>query len=100
MRRTGFDKATVFRNLVTLSEEGFLRRTDLGDHVWRFEAISDEGATGVTHEHPHFLCTGCGTVECIPSLQVTVSGRRGLPRAVRRRDIEVQLKGLCDACLD
>jgi Fur family ferric uptake transcriptional regulator len=91
----GWDRATIFRNLVTLTEEGFVSRTDVGDHVWRFEAVAEDQPT---HEHPHFLCTACGAVECIPSIEV--KHRRGakVPRAVREREIEVQLKGVCDAC--
>ena len=37
----GIDKATVFRNLNDLVAAGLLRRTELGDHVWRFEVISE-----------------------------------------------------------
>lgn len=98
LRRERWDKATIFRNLVTLADEGFLHRTDLGDHVWRFEAAPEESSPGEPHEHPHFLCTDCGAVECIPGLELRLRGGRGLPRAVERRAVEVQLKGRCDAC--
>lgn len=91
----GWDRATIFRNLVALTEVGFISRTDVGDHVWRFEAV-EQGEP--MHEHPHFLCTACGTVECIPSIMVTHERGAKVPRAVRDRAIEVQLKGLCDAC--
>src|SRR5262249_51074671 len=33
----GFDRATIYRNLIDLTEAGLASRTDLGDHVWRFE---------------------------------------------------------------
>ena len=33
----GWDRATIYRNLTDLTEAGLLRRTDMGDHVWRFE---------------------------------------------------------------
>ncbi|MFM7057200.1 MAG: Fur family transcriptional regulator, partial [Planctomycetota bacterium] len=33
----GFDKATIFRNLSALTDDGLLLRTELCDHVWRFE---------------------------------------------------------------
>jgi hypothetical protein len=33
----GYDRATVYRNLVGLSEAGLLSRVDLGDHIWRFQ---------------------------------------------------------------
>src|SRR5688572_21434610 len=32
----GFDRATLYRNLVDLVDAGLVSRTDLGDHLWRF----------------------------------------------------------------
>jgi Fur family ferric uptake transcriptional regulator len=34
---SGYDKATIYRNLVELTEAGLVSRMELGDHVWRFE---------------------------------------------------------------
>jgi Fur family transcriptional regulator, ferric uptake regulator len=93
----GWDRATVFRNLVALSEVGFAKRSDLGDHAWRFEAVAD--ATGdVVHEHPHFLCTACGSVVCIPEIELKLPRGVRLPRAVKANSVEVHLRGLCDEC--
>jgi Fur family transcriptional regulator, ferric uptake regulator len=91
-----WDRATIYRNLTDLAEAGLVRRTDVGDHVWRFEAVSAE------HEresHPHFVCTECGTVECMPEIELAVrTTRHKPPRAVKQRRVEVQVRGLCDAC--
>ncbi len=93
----GWDRATVYRNLVDLTEAGFARRVDMGDHLWRFELIDDRALHAET-EHPHFLCDSCGEVACLPkdSVQVTSSGRA--PRAVKKRLFQIQLKGRCDRC--
>ena len=94
LERGAWDRATIYRNLVDLTEVGLLRRTDVGDHVWRFEAIGGE------HEakaHPHFVCTECGGVECLTDTTVAVSPVNS-PRAVRQREVEVHLRGLCDDC--
>lgn len=88
-----WDPATLYRNLVDLAEAGLARRTDMGDHVWRFEAV--DGAHDVK-AHPHFVCTECGTIECLPEMQLVAP--RKTPRAVKQKQIEVQLRGLCDAC--
>ncbi len=88
-----WDRATIYRNLTDLAEAGLVRRTDIGDHVWRFEAVSDDHDTA----HPHFVCTECGTVECLPELELTVR-RAKAPRAVKQRQVEVHVRGLCDAC--
>ncbi len=89
-----WDRATIYRNLIDLAESGLLRRTDVGDHVWRFEAVTDEHDAA----HPHFLCTECGTVECLPELELAVRRNRA-PRALRQRQVEVHVRGLCDACI-
>jgi Fur family ferric uptake transcriptional regulator len=78
----GFDKATVYRNLMDLSEAGMVSRTELGDHVWRFELRREEA--GHNNEHPHFLCTQCGEV--------------GAKTAQGLKITEVLLKGECKGC--
>src|SRR3569623_1671433 len=57
-----WDRATIYRNLTDLAEAGLVRRTDVGDHVWRFEAVKDAHEPGA---HPHFVCTECGAVEVL-----------------------------------
>lgn len=93
----GFDRATVYRNLMDLSEAGLVRRTDVGDHVWRFELVRD-GTEHNDAEHPHFICGSCGAVACLPEGSVSVHPQRGAPRALRRKGLTVQVRGLCDAC--
>jgi Fur family ferric uptake transcriptional regulator len=90
----GWDPATLYRNLTDLVDVGLARRTDVGDHVWRFEIVGDEHDAVA---HPHFICTECGTVECLPIMQFVLP-RAKTPRAVKQRQIEVHLRGLCDAC--
>ena len=62
----GIDKATAFRNLTVLTDAGLLRRTELGDHVWRFEAI--DLSRDRPDAHPHFLCVDCGSVTCLENV--------------------------------
>jgi Fur family transcriptional regulator, ferric uptake regulator len=93
----GFDRATVYRNLVELAEVGLLSRVDLGDHVWRFEMRGD--AKKHDDDHPHFLCTECGEVSCLSGVEVTIKKKTA---AARRSSLgkvtEVLLKGLCSHC--
>ncbi|MDQ3369574.1 MAG: transcriptional repressor [Myxococcota bacterium] len=90
-----WDPATIYRNLTDLVEAGLVRRSDVGDHLWRFEVVSDkhDGAA-----HPHFVCTDCGTVECLPVMEFVVPRTR-TPRAFKQRKIEVHVRGLCDTCI-
>ena len=95
MADQAWDRATIYRNLIDMSDAGLLRRSDMGDHVWRFElATSDHHA----EEHPHFVCTECGTVECLPEIELKLQRRKRAPRALRKREIEVHVRGLCDNC--
>ena len=59
LEEQGFDRATIYRNLVDLTEVGLLLRTDVGDHVWRYE-LRRMGQAEQQTEHPHFMCTDCG----------------------------------------
>ena len=97
LEEQGFDRATIYRNLVDLTEAGLLVRTDVGDHVWRFE-LRRTGQGEQQTEHPHFMCTDCGEVECLPAMSVSIQPATTVPRSVRAQQVEVQLKGLCDRC--
>jgi Fur family transcriptional regulator, ferric uptake regulator len=93
----GYDRATIYRNLMDLAEAGLLLRSDLGDHVWRFERRGGkEGAANTGH--PHFVCVDCGGVSCLPDQAVKVRAASGTPRALATKQVEVQIKGRCDDC--
>lgn len=88
----GFDKSTIYRCLVEMSEAGLVNRHDLGDHVWRFEFRRGESHEHC--EHAHFMCTTCGKVECLNDVEVVTS-----PESQARLDIkEILLKGQCGVC--
>jgi len=93
----GFDRATVYRNLMDLVEAGIVVRADLGDHVWRFE-VARAGRASHGAEHPHFVCTECGDVSCLPDGAVRLFGGKGRPRAIAEKAVEVQVRGRCDGC--
>ena len=89
----GFDKATVFRNLSDLTDAELVSRTELGDHVWRFE-IRDPSHD--RSSHPHFVCVDCGTVSCMEGI--------GLPDDKMKKSLnisrisEILVKGHCITC--
>ncbi|MCB9487928.1 MAG: transcriptional repressor [Deltaproteobacteria bacterium] len=91
------DRATLYRNLVDLAEVGLLRRTELGDRTWRFEFIDAEHQGEV--RHPHFICTECGSVECLPELAVAAGRAAHTPKALKAGDVEIQIRGVCDECI-
>ena len=92
----GYDRATIYRNLVDLTNAGLALRSDFGDHLWRFEL-----ARGEAHDptaHPHFVCQECGDVSCLPDDAIAVKAKRGAPKALARKKVEIQVRGLCNAC--
>jgi Fur family ferric uptake transcriptional regulator len=97
LEHLGVDRTTVYRNLIDLAEAGVLRRSDVG-HTWRFELASRDDEHDAGH-HPHFVCTDCGKVACLPAGTVALKAMRGGPGALRRGNLEIQLRGLCDACV-
>ena len=90
----GFDKATIFRNLADLTDSGLILRTELGDHVWRFELRDAEHPDN--GQHPHFVCVDCGSVTCIEERNLvkqlkSVNSKIGSVT-------EVLLRGHCKNC--
>lgn len=88
---SGMDRATVYRNLLTLAEAGVLVRAQLGDNVSRFELPRTMSSDHT--RHPHLVCTECGNVRCLPSGSVKLRGE-----AAKTEVSEVQLRGRCAKC--
>lgn len=92
MSGSGLDRATVYRNLLTLADSGVLVRAQLGDQVWRYE-LPRTLSSDHSH-HPHLVCEDCGNVRCLPAGTIKVSGE-----ATKYQISEVQLRGRCATCL-
>ncbi len=86
----GLGIATVYRNLKTMTENGWLRAVDLPGDATRYEVA------GKPHHH-HFLCRKCDRAfevdGCPDNLGV------GVPPGFRLEQHEVVLYGLCAACV-
>jgi Fur family ferric uptake transcriptional regulator len=109
-RRTGLksqrpDRVTVYRTLNSLVEAGLAHKVDPGDRVFRFSLTDHARCEGQrhVHEHPHFVCDECGTVECLEGERVVIKGSRGGADAPQRRRVKqegVVLHGTCGDCAD
>lgn len=88
----GADKATAFRNLNDMADAGLLRRTELGDHLWRFEAVAGDAV----HSHPHFLCVDCGAIRCLEDVQLTPTSEQTSSQF--GEVTEILLRGHCNDC--
>ncbi len=94
LRDLSVDRATVFRNLNDLASVGLLRRTELGDRVWRFEWVAESGEHGSAH--PHFVCVDCGTVSCMDEIKLTAGSMRMSQEF--GEVTEIVLRGHCNDC--
>ena len=94
LEERAIDKATLFRNLNDLATAGLARRTELGDHVWRFEYKSDQAHDNSAH--PHFLCVECGSVSCLDEVKLTAHSVRASQEV--GEVTEILLRGHCNDC--
>ncbi len=90
-----WSRATLYRNLIDLEKAGLVRRTQLGEPVWRFEDAAKEHGV---RSHPHFLCSSCGRMICLPGLTLRPAGADGCREAIEQGGFEIQLRGRCDDC--
>lgn len=98
------DRVTVYRTLNTLVEANLAHKVDPGDRVYRFSLTDHAHCHGDhhAHEHPHFVCDDCGTVECLEGAEVSI--KRASPaaeeskRTLKQQD--VVLHGTCGKCGD
>lgn len=91
---TDWDSTTLYRNLVKLVDSQLARVASTVGGIARYESDTENGVNG--HRHAHFACRDCGSVECLPDVEVSV------PRGAQWRrsldEAEVQIVGSCPAC--
>jgi Fur family ferric uptake transcriptional regulator len=88
-----WDQATLYRNLLKLVEVNMARVASRASGITRYErALPDDGP----HHHPHFACSDCGNVLCLPGVQVKVTPNSKWGPAIR--DAELQVVGSCPDC--
>lgn len=83
--------ATVYRNMKTMAEEGWLVPVHLPGEALRYEL------SGKEHHH-HFLCDDCRKVYDLEGcIQKTIKPK--LPRGFRALGHDLLLRGICAACV-
>jgi Fur family ferric uptake transcriptional regulator len=79
-----WDRSTLYRNLADLVVAGLAGKTELGDHVWRFyDAVWHDAG-----DHPHFVCTECGHVQCLTDTRISLRAGKRSPRALREKRLD------------
>jgi Fur family ferric uptake transcriptional regulator len=97
LSRAGYDRATIYRNLISLMKIGLVVRSDHGDHVWRFAVVRVLDRS-TARKSAHFLCTDCGAMSSLPDGVVRLVPNEGVPQAVLAQSVQIQVRGRCDRC--
>ncbi len=93
-RKKNVSRATVYRSLDTLVEEGLVERHEFGDGRARFER-----SQGRDEHHDHLICTECGKVIEfynleIEALQVSICNEANFIPT----DHTMHIYGVCSDC--
>jgi Fur family transcriptional regulator, ferric uptake regulator len=98
----GADHVTLYRTLNTLTDSKILHRVRGDDQAWRYGLREAHGAA--RHEHAHFVCDECGTVECLsetPGVETSAkktAKKSGVRPGYRVEYSEVLVHGTCPDC--
>ncbi|WP_297333524.1 transcriptional repressor [Flavobacterium sp.] len=87
------DRATVYRVLNRFCDDGILHRVVAEDGKQYFAVCSKCDSEKHSDNHFHFRCTGCNTLECLPTpVQFTV------PEGYFAESINCIINGRCKNC--
>lgn len=91
----GIDRVTVYRSVATLCAAGLAHGVSGVDGVCRYRAHDRDGE-GCPGDHPHFLCTDCGGMWCLPDQRLPFVE---VPAGARVDGKQLVVHGRCAACL-
>ena len=90
------DRVTVYRILDAFYNAGLLERTRAGGQAWLYHLAAVLGHDN----HPHFHCSGCGALQCLPPDTVNVDLERLKSIFPAQLDhLSISLDGVCPSCL-
>ena len=90
------DRVTVYRTLESFHQAGLVERVRAGDRTWRYHLALEPDRPA----HPHFFCSCCGKLECLPQDIVRVDLERMKEEyPARVEHLQINLEGFCPDCL-
>jgi len=90
-RMDGISLATVYNCLETLTDAGLVKQVNIDRAPSRY--------CPNLHEHAHFLCVSCGSVQDIdPNTSTAPLEAWQLPDGSKVERVEVAMKGMCAEC--
>jgi Fur family ferric uptake transcriptional regulator len=94
--RIPINKVTFYRIIDLLVDKGLVRRLSAGDRAFRYGM----GETPYHPDHPHFVCTRCGAMECLGP-ELLPAGINNLQAGDKRiiKRVDVRFEGICESCV-
>lgn len=87
------DRATIYRVLNRFHEDGLVHRV-IGENGKQYFALCDNcEKSDHSHDHFHFRCKKCGTVECL-SKEIKIR----LPEGYVSENFNGMIAGTCSGC--
>ena len=87
------NRVTIYRNLNKLVEEGFLHKVINLDGVLMYAKCQQCDEVHV-HNHVHFSCEICKTVNCLEEVEPTFK----LPKGYKLSEANFTILGVCPYC--
>ena len=87
------DRATIYRILNRFCADGLVHRIVADDGKQYFALCSDCSHDDHHHNHFHFRCLNCDTVECLTD-EISVN----LPAGYRAKNFNGVISGVCSNC--
>ena len=90
------DRVTIYRTLQVFTEKGIIHSIPALDGAARY-ALCNNGCLEGHHfdNHVHFVCTSCGTTQCIDHVNVPPII---LPPGYQTTQVEMVVTGICKTC--
>lgn len=90
------NKVTLYRILDLLVDKGLVRRLFARDRAFRYGM----GTTPHHPDHPHFVCSRCGIMECLGPevLRVDIKNFQKKGNHIVKH-MDVRFEGICEGCL-
>jgi Fur family ferric uptake transcriptional regulator len=94
--KMSINKVTLYRILDLLVDKGLVKRLSAGDRAFRYGM----GATRHHPDHPHFVCSRCGVMECLGPEFLPVDIGKYQKKGKRIiKSVDVRFEGTCEDCL-
>ncbi|HPC03562.1 MAG TPA: transcriptional repressor [Syntrophales bacterium] len=88
------DRVTIYRTLNTLRDKGIVREIPTSSGTNYYEMACRHNPL-----HPHFYCTSCRSMTCLPPLAGgEMKAWLTLPEGLLARELTVSISGLCGRC--